>query len=101
MIGTQEILVILIVILLIVIACSPFVLKKYYPNKKWVGLSLCLLLTTGQFYLEGGLKYFITLFILYVVLKQFTSMFSAILVDNLISVGIMYWRFLKLDNSIC
>lgn len=100
MIGTTEIIVILMFVLLIFFLVLPLILRKRYPYKLWVGIVLCLLVGTGQLYLPGGLKFVILLGILYVVLKPlFVSPILALLVTNLFSVGIMYWRFLKLEQN--
>lgn len=95
-IGMQELIILVFVILLIAFATLPFILRKRYPDKLWLGIFLCLLNPgMGQFYLLGGFKYFIGLVILFVILKQLLGSGYAWLISDLASVGIMYWRFLK------
>ncbi len=100
MIGVTEIIVILMLVLLIVFLALPNILRKYYPNRLWVGILLCLLLGTGQLYLPRGVKYLIGLAVLYVILKSLTGNATyALIIANLFSVGIIYWRFLKLEEK--
>ncbi len=100
MIGPTEIIVILMFVLLIFFLALPLILRRRYPYRLWVGIVLCLLIGTGQLYLPGGLKYVIGLGILYVILKPlFVNAILALFVANLFSAGIMYWRFLKLEQS--
>lgn len=95
-IGMQELMILVIVALFIAFAALPFILRKRYPDKLWLGIVLCLLNPgMGQFYLLGGLKYFIGLAVLFMILKQVVGSGYAWVVSDLASVGIMYWRFLK------
>jgi len=99
--GIQEILVIILVIAILLFSIGlPLILRKYFPNKLWVGIILCLFLGTGQLYLPSGIKYIIGLGIFYVILKiLFKDATLALIVANLLSVGIIYWRFLKLNQE--
>jgi uncharacterized membrane protein len=100
MIGGQEIIVILLIFLIIIFAALPLILRKYYPYKLWVGMILCLFLGTGQLYLPSGLKYLIGIGILYVLLKTLLAdALLAMLIANLLSVGIIYWRFKRLEQN--
>lgn len=42
-IGMQELMVLFLVALFIVFAALPFILRKRYPDKLWLGIVLCLL----------------------------------------------------------
>lgn len=94
--GTQEIIVIFLILFAFTILYLPFLLRRRYPNKLWIGLILCFVSGTAQFYLPGGLKYFIGLIILYVLLEQYigNSLYALFIVD-FFQLGVMYWRFLK------
>jgi len=90
----QELLVVFIFVLFAFLIYLPFLLKKRYPNRLWVGLVLCFISGTAQFYLPGGLKYFIGLFFLYFLLKKLIGVGSlALLIVGIISMGVIYWRF--------
>jgi hypothetical protein len=95
-IGMQELIILFFVAFLIAFTALPFILRKRYPDKLWLGLVLCLLNPgMGQFYLLRGLKYFIGLFVLFMILKQVVGSGYAWMVSDLASVGIMYRRFLR------
>ena len=97
-IGMPEIIVIFVLIIVIAFTFIPLILRKYYPNKLWLGIILSLFLGTGQFYLPGGLKYFLGLAFLYVILKTITqNQALAFSITDLLSAGVMYWRFLKIE----
>ena len=99
--GLQELIVVLILIIFIIFPLYlPFLLKKRFPNRLWIGLTLCFISGSAQFYLTGGLKYFIALAILYVFLKMLIGNdLYALLIDGFFSAGVMYWRFLKLREK--
>jgi len=99
--GGAEILVIILVVAILIFSVGlPLILRKYFPNKLWIGIILCLFLGTGQLYLLGGVKYLIGLGIFYVILKTlFKDATLASIVANLLSIGIIYWRFLKLNQK--
>jgi hypothetical protein len=95
-IGIPELIVLLLVALFIAFAALPFILRKRYPDKLWLGIVLCLLNPgMGQFYLTGGLRYFIGLFLLFMLLKQVVGSGYGWMISELASVGIIYWRFLR------
>jgi hypothetical protein len=97
-IGMQEITVILLLLIVLAFAFVPLILRKYYPNKLWLGIILALFFGTGQFYLPGGLKYFLGLAFLYVILKTIMQdQAVAFFITDLLSAGVMYWRFLKIQ----
>ena len=99
MIGTAEIIIILFVLFLIGLnICLPLILQKYYPNKWWLGIVLCLFLGGGQLYLPGGIKYVIVLGILYGILETFIGNTTyALIMIALFSVGIINWRFSRIE----
>lgn len=95
--GASEILVIVLLVFFIATAALPIYLGKKYPNRLWIGIVLCLLnCGMGQFYLPGGLKYFLILAIAFVFLKAAWGPDSAWLIAGFLSVGIMWWRFARL-----
>lgn len=97
-IGMQEIIIILLLVIVVAFAFIPLILRRYYPNKLWLGIILALFFGTGQFYLAGGLKYFLGLAFLYVILKTILQdQIVAFLITDLLSGGVMYWRFLKIQ----
>jgi len=99
-IGTQEIVILFLFGLIVLFMALPFILRKYYPNKIWIGILLCLVSGMGQFYLHGGLKYFIGIALLYIVLKEIVgNMLIAMLIADIFSAGVMYWRFLKIKEK--
>jgi len=62
----------------------------------WLGIALCFLNPgMGQFYLTGGIRYFIALCVLFVLLKQTVGSEYAWIFSGLASIGIMWWRFTK------
>jgi hypothetical protein len=78
-------------------------MQKYYPNKLWFGIILCLFTVTGQLYLPGGVKYLIGLFIFSFILSITPPIDNDILkliLYHLLSVVIIYWRFSKLNKSV-
>jgi len=98
--GWEWIVILLLFLLLGLNIGLPLILRKYYPNKRWVGILLCLFLGGGQLYLSGGLKYVIGLGILYTILKTIMSNNTyALVITILFSVGIINWRFLKLRTK--
>jgi hypothetical protein len=82
-------------------------LRKRYPNRLWIGIILCLINgCIGQFYLPGGTKFFFLTFVLYMIfvtfalymiLVKWTS--NGLFIVNLISAGIIYWRYQKLQQK--
>ena len=100
-IGTQEIIILLLFLVAFVLFMAlPFILRECYPNKLWVGILLCLVCGMGQFYLHGGLKYFIGIAIFFIFLKAIIgNAMTAIFIADIFSAGIMYWRFLKIQEK--
>lgn len=99
-IGTPELIVLVLVALSIAVAALPFILRKRYPDRLWLGIVLCILNSgMGQFYLFGGLRYFIGLFVLFIICRQFLGNGYGWMISVLASVGIMYWRFVKASEN--
>jgi hypothetical protein len=96
--GIPEMIVIFVIIIMIAFVFIPLILRKYYPNKLWLAILLSLFFGTGHLYLPGGLKYFLGLGLLYVILKTITqSQAVALFATDVLSAGVMYWRFLKIQ----
>jgi hypothetical protein len=98
-IGLPELIVLVVMFLIVfgpIIAVS--YCRKHYPNRLWIGIVLCLVNGgIGQFYLPGGTKFFFLAFALYVIFVKWIGF--GILVVNLLSAGIIYWRYLKLQEK--
>jgi hypothetical protein len=92
--GIAELLVVLLILLPIGILIS---LRKYYPGRLWVGLTICAFIGgIGHFYIPGGLWYAIGLGVAFVFLKvMLNDAEMAMTIANIASVGIFYWRFKK------
>ena len=98
-IGLPELIVLVVVFLYFFGSIfAVFYFRKHYPARLWIGIVLCLFNAgIGQFYLPGGTKFFFVAYLLYVIsVKWFGYGF---LVVNLLSVGIIYWRYLKLQEK--
>jgi hypothetical protein len=94
---------ILVIITLFFVTVFPLLMQKYYPNKLWFGIILCLCTITGQLYLPGGVKYLIGLIIFSFILSIIPPIDIYILkliLFHLLSAVIIYWRFLKLNKSV-
>jgi hypothetical protein len=96
-IGAPE-LIILIFVIGPIIAVT--LLRKRYPNRLWIGIVLCLINGgIGQFYLPGGTKFFFLTFVLYMIFVKWIGYGYGPLIVNLMSAGIIYWRYLKLQQK--
>lgn len=98
-IGVPELIVLVVVFLIIFgpIAAVHYC-RKHYPARLWIGIVLCLFNGgIGQFYLPGGMKFFFLTFVLYVIFVKWIG--YGFLVVNLLSAGIIYWRYLKLQEK--
>jgi hypothetical protein len=95
---------ILIIATLLFVTVFPLLMQKYYPNKMWLGIILCLCTITGQLYLPGGVKYLIGLLIFGFILSRIPPIDNYILIKSIIfhllSAVIIYWRFSKLNKSV-
>ena len=61
-IGSQELLIIFGIIIVILTMILPLRFQKWHPNKMWLGFLFTLLNPPfAQFYVPGGLKYFLIL----------------------------------------
>lgn len=99
MFGFPELIVLMVLFLVIfgpiiaVLYC-----RRHYPNRLWIGIVLCLINGgIGQFYLAGGTKFFFLTLVLYFILVKWIGF--GLLVVNLLSAGILYWRYLKLREK--
>lgn len=95
---------ILIIASLLFVTVFPLLMQKYYPNKLWFGIILCLFTVTGQLYLPGGVKYLIGLFVFGFFLSRIPPIDNYILIKtiifHLLSAVIIYWRFSKLNKRV-
>jgi len=99
-IGTQEIVIILAVLFLALPIFLALKLKKRYPNRLWVGIVLCLLNGgLAQFYLPGGLKYFLILAVIFVILKTVMGSANAFLVTDVLAILFIWYRHYKIKQS--
>ncbi len=94
-IGPAEIIVLLIVFFPAILT---LILRKFFPNRLWIGILLCAISgTVGQFYIKGGLIYATSIAIVYLILISIIGLEALIVTIfmNIISTLIMYYRFLK------
>ena len=90
---------VMIISILVFVFGIPLILKKYYPVRPRLGILLCLILITGQLYLPGGVVYFLGLVLLFSILSKLVNDGFSLIVVNLLSAGIMYWRFSQLNKE--
>ncbi len=100
-IGTQEIVIIVFLLLFVVLPIFLATkLKKRYPNRLWIGILLCLLNGgLAQFYLPGGLKYFLILAVIFVILKTVMGSANAFLVTDVLAILFIWYRHYKIKQS--
>ena len=95
-IGLQELFVLFMLLFLLSPIILTVLLRKYFPNRLWIGVLLCLYSPAGLFYIKGGLKYFISLAIVYVILRALIGSDIYLLIfTNTVSALLMYIRFLQ------
>jgi hypothetical protein len=70
-------------------------LRYKHPDKIWIGITTCIINgAIGQFWLPKGLKFFFLTALLYMVFVKMLGF--GLIVANLLSAGILYWRYLRL-----
>jgi len=95
-IGFPEIIIIVIILLLLFV---PSILRKYYPNRLWVGLILCTVLgAIGQMYLPKSIRYVLILGLIFLLARQIGYPYAT-LFAHLLSVPLIFWRFKKLSPA--
>jgi hypothetical protein len=92
----------IVIVMVLIFLFGPIIavtwLRKRYPNRLWIGIVLCLINGgIGQFYLPGGTKFFFLTFVLYMIFVKWIG--YGLLIVNLMSAGIIYWRYLKLQQK--
>ena len=97
-IGGQELLVIVVIFLFLSIQIGlPLWLQKRYPNRIWLGIILCFICGTAQFYLPKSWKYFFLCVFVFIFLKNiYGDGLLTWIATSFFNAGLMYWRFLKM-----
>jgi len=91
-IGSQELLIIFGIIIVILTMILPLRFQKWHPNKMWLGFLFTLLNPPfAQFYVPGGLKYFLILlglFLLSVIVIEISYYISVLGLIAMYALGI-------------
>jgi len=87
--------VILILVLIAPIVLT-FLLRHYYPDRRWVGILLSFISIFGQFYRPGAGIYFTALLLIFIIwTAYFGPNIYPLAFVNIISAAIMAYRFMR------
>lgn len=91
-------------LILILVLIAPivltFLLRHYYPDRRWVGILLSLISIFGQFYRPGAGAYFTALLLIFIIwTAYFGPNIYLLAIVNIISAGVMAYRFTRSSPS--